>query len=377
MNVNLLSLAKDALGGDFPKLAGQFLGESQGATQSALSLLLPAVVGVIAKKGATQEGATGLMSLINGTSLDAGSTQNVTGLFGGGGAGINALVKAGAAGLVPALFGDKAGALANTLGSSSGIKPASATNLVAMVVPLVLSMLKKFIGDKGLNASSLASLLSAQGPHLQGALDSRITSALGYSDPASFLGGLSGPQAETARRAGAAVAGGAAATTAATKSGLMRWLPWLIGAAALLLIWNLMSGRSGTTEAPEPTAAVTTSAPNAGAPASAAVEVSLPAKVSFDVGSAVIGADGGRTIEAVGEMIRRDELEVSLTGYTDQTGDAAVNEALAKERATAVRDALKAAGVAEERMEMRPPMFIERGSAGGDAAARRVEINKQ
>jgi len=76
-------------------------------------------------------------------------------------------------------------------------------------------------------------------------------------------------------------------------------------------------------------------------------------------------------------MIRRDELEVSLTGYTDQTGDAAVNEALAKERATAVRDALKAAGVAEERMEMRPPMFIERGSAGGDAAARRVEINKQ
>lgn len=53
MNVNLLSLAKDALGGDFPKLAGQFLGESQGATQSALSLLLPAVVGVIAKKGAT------------------------------------------------------------------------------------------------------------------------------------------------------------------------------------------------------------------------------------------------------------------------------------------------------------------------------------
>jgi hypothetical protein len=53
MNANLLSLAQDALGGDFSKLAGQFLGESQGATQTALSSLLPAVIGGIAQKGAT------------------------------------------------------------------------------------------------------------------------------------------------------------------------------------------------------------------------------------------------------------------------------------------------------------------------------------
>lgn len=32
MNANLLSLAQNALGGDFAKLAGQFLGESQGST---------------------------------------------------------------------------------------------------------------------------------------------------------------------------------------------------------------------------------------------------------------------------------------------------------------------------------------------------------
>ena len=37
MNANLLSLAQEAMGGDFSKLAGQFLGESPGATQSALS----------------------------------------------------------------------------------------------------------------------------------------------------------------------------------------------------------------------------------------------------------------------------------------------------------------------------------------------------
>jgi len=54
----------------------------------------------------------------------------------------------------------------------------------------------------------------------------------------------------------------------------------------------------------------------------------------------------------------------------------AKNEELAKSRALAVRDALKAAGVPEASMEMRPPMFVETGAGGGDAEARRVEITR-
>ncbi len=376
MNANLLTLAQDALGGDFSKLAGQFLGESQGATQSALSSLLPAVLGSIAQKGATPQGASGLMSLINGANLDVSSLSNIAGLFGGGGSGVNALLKAGTSSLVPALFGDKAGALVNALSSSSGIKTASATNLLAMIVPLVLTLLKKFMGDKGLNANSLSSLLSSQGPNLQGALDGRMSSALGFASPAAFLSGLGGQAADTAMRAGAAVAGGAAAATTATKSGLMRWLPWLIGAAVLLFLWNLLSGKSTPAPAPAPTAAVTTPAPPpAAAPAMAAV--SLPAKVYFEVGAAAIGADGSKTLGAVADMINKDALKVTVTGYTDKTGDVAKNEELAKSRAAAVRDALKAAGVAEANIEMKPPMFVEVGAAGGDAEARRVEISKQ
>jgi outer membrane protein OmpA-like peptidoglycan-associated protein len=374
MNANLLTLAQDALGGDFSKLAGQFLGESQGATQSALSSLLPAVLGGIAQKGATPQGATGLMSLINDANLDVGSLGNIAGLFGGGGSGVNALLKAGTSSLVPALFGDKAGALVNALSSSSGIKTTSATNMLAMIVPLLLTILKKFMGDKGLNANSLSSLLSSQGPNLQGALDSRMSSALGFASPAAFLSGLGGQAADTAMRAGAAVAGGAAAATTATKSGLMRWLPWLIGAAVLLFLWNLLSGKS--TPAPAPTAAVTAPAP-APAPAPAMAAVSLPAKVYFEVGAASIGADGSKTLNAVADMIKKDDLKVTVTGYTDKTGDVAKNEELAKSRASAVRDALKAAGVAEANIEMKPPIFVEVGAAGGDAEARRVEINKQ
>jgi len=374
MNANLLSLAQDALGSDFSKLAGQFLGESQGSTQTALSSLLPAVIGGIAQKGATPQGASGLISLINGANLDVASLGNIAGLFGGGGSGVNALLKAGTSSLVPGLFGDKAGALVNALSSASGIKSSSATNLLALIVPLVLTFLKKFMGDKGLNANSLSSLLSSQGPNLQGMLDSRMSSALGFASPAAFLSGLGGQAADMARGAGAAVAGGAAAATTATKSGLMRWLPWIIGAAVLLFLWNLLSGRSTPTPAPAPPAAVTAPAP---APAPAAMALSLPAKVYFEVGSAAIGADGSNTIGAAADMIKKDGLKVAVTGYTDKTGDVAKNEELAKSRAAAVRDALKAAGVAETSVEMKPPMFVEIGAGGSDAEARRVEINKQ
>ena len=56
MNANLLSLAQEALGADFSRLAAPFLGESQGATQSALSALLPAVIGASRRRAPRHKG---------------------------------------------------------------------------------------------------------------------------------------------------------------------------------------------------------------------------------------------------------------------------------------------------------------------------------
>jgi len=379
MSANLLQLAQQALGGDFARQAGQFLGESESTTMSAMAGLLPAVLGGIAQKGATPDGASSLLSLIDGAKLDPSVLGNVAGLFGGGGTGANALMKAGTTSLVPALFGDKASGLVNSLASMSGVKGTSAANLVAMVVPLILAFLKKFIGEKGLNASSLSSLLSGQGQYLQGSLDSRITSALGFANPAAFVGTLGGQAVDLSKRAGAAVAGGAtaaatAATAAATqtRTGLMRWLPWLIAAAVLFFLWQWFAGR----QAPAPTPAPTPKAA-APAPTPAPATAGFPVKVYFETGSAAIGADGNAKLAAIAEAIKKDNLKVGITGYTDKTGDVAKNEELAKSRALTVRDALKAAGVAEASMEMRPPMFVEVGAGGSDAEARRVDVSRQ
>jgi hypothetical protein len=381
MNANLLSLAQSALGADFSKMAGQFLGESPSATQGGLSALLPGVLGVIAQKGATSDGASSLMSLINSANLDVNSLGNIGGLFSGGAAGANDLLKTGTSRLVPALLGDKAGALVNALSSSTGIRPASATNLIAMVVPLVLTFLKKLIAERGLNAGSLSSLLASQGPNLQGALDGRITSALGAASPSAFLsslGGAAGATVDTARRAGAAVASGAAAAgataVAETKSAFQRFLPWLIGLAILFVLWLLLWPKApAPTPPPAPQAAAPAAAPAMTAPAFSG----FPAKVYFDSGSATVGPDGTSMINAAADAIKKDNLKVTVTGYTDKTGDTAKNEELAKNRAAAVRDALKAAGVPESNVDMKPPLFVEVGVATDSAEARRVEISKQ
>ncbi|HEY5861758.1 MAG TPA: DUF937 domain-containing protein, partial [Casimicrobiaceae bacterium] len=344
MTTNLLSLAQSVMGSDFSSLASQFLGESPGATQGALTSLLPAVLGGVAQKGATPDGATDLMGLINRSNLDVGSLGNIAGLFGGGSGGANALMKAGTS-LVPALFGDKSGALISALSSASGVKSSTASNLVAMVVPIVLMLIKKLIGEKGLNASSLSSLLAGQGPNLQGALDSRLTSALGFPNPSAFLGTLGSTAADTARRTGAAIAGSAAtaghagpaagtAAVAASKSGLQRWLPWIIGAIILGLLWWMMMAPKAPAPVP-PKAVATAPTPAAPAPAAAAM-AGFPAKVYFDTGSAAVGADGAKVITGAADAIKKDGLKVALTGYTDKTGDTAKNEELAKSRAVAV-----------------------------------------
>lgn len=372
MNDNLLALVQQSLGGDFSRQIGEYLGESQGAAGSALGLLLPAVLTGVVQQGSTPRGASSLMSLLDGANLDVGAPRDLGGLFGSGGAGVNEVLQSGGSNLVAELFGDKGGALANALAAASGVRGDSATNLLAIVVPLVLTFLKKFIADKGLSASSLSSLLAAQGPHLKGALDSRLTTAMGFPDPGALLDGLGSHVSGAA----AAARNGrpAAASNTAEKFSQTRLLPWVIAAALLFMLWNLFYGKPS--EIPQPDIAETT-AP-VFEPDPAAFTAALPARIYFDVGAATVSADGYSTIAAVASMINREGLNVAVTGYTDQSGDLATNEALAKDRVLAVVDALRSEGVPDSAIRMQPPMFVEVGaSEGTDAEARRVDIDLQ
>jgi K(+)-stimulated pyrophosphate-energized sodium pump len=109
------------------------------------------------------------------------------------------------------------------------------------------------------------------------------------------------------------------------------------------------------------------------APAMAAAPVA-PVSIYFEVGKQDLPADAPAQLAALAEAVRADPAKmIDISGYTDATGDPARNEELAKERAKAVREALKAAGVPEERINMKKPEVIT--GSGTEAQARRVEVS--
>ncbi|WP_440112154.1 OmpA family protein [Acidovorax sp. BL-A-41-H1] len=78
--------------------------------------------------------------------------------------------------------------------------------------------------------------------------------------------------------------------------------------------------------------------------------------------------------EALADVVKgvAEGKKAVVSGFHDATGDAALNAELAKQRAFAVRDALKALGVAEDKIELKKPE--ETTAAGTNAEARRVEV---
>jgi ammonium transporter, Amt family len=99
----------------------------------------------------------------------------------------------------------------------------------------------------------------------------------------------------------------------------------------------------------------------------------FPADVKFEVNKSEIPADAVAALKAVAEHLKANaEAKVQVSGFTDKTGDPEKNKELAKARAFAVRDALKAAGIAEDKIVLVKPEAIM--TAGSPEEARRVEL---
>ncbi len=97
-------------------------------------------------------------------------------------------------------------------------------------------------------------------------------------------------------------------------------------------------------------------------------------KFYFASGKAELAAGAG---DALADVVKgaRAGRKLLISGFHDATGDAARNAELAKQRALAVRDALKAAGVAEQQIELKKPEQM--AASGSNAEARRVEVSIQ
>ena len=147
----------------------------------------------------------------------------------------------------------------------------------------------------------------------------------------------------------------------------------IINIVALLIVPLMMQIHGGKVAAAAP-AATTTSA--AAAPAAAADGASVKVengvvKFYFATGKADLAAGGN---EALSETIKAvlGGKKAVISGYHDATGDATANAELAKQRAFAVRDLLKASGIAEDKVELKKSE--QTTGNGSPAEARRVEV---
>ena len=102
-------------------------------------------------------------------------------------------------------------------------------------------------------------------------------------------------------------------------------------------------------------------------------------ELRFLPGQAKLAEQTPPRLSQVAELLsRRSGLSVRLRGYTDSSGEAAMNQALSEKRALAVRDALVALGIAAERIQAEglgeASPIADNGTPQGRARNRRVEV---
>ena len=153
----------------------------------------------------------------------------------------------------------------------------------------------------------------------------------------------------------------------------------LVALVISVVVGTVVVKRVGASAAAKPAPAATAGA----APAAAAAPATLAddaasvlvengvVKFYFATAKAELAAGANEALADVVKGVAEGKKAI-VSGFHDATGDAALNAELAKQRAFAVRDALKALGVAEDKIELKKPE--ETTASGSNAEARRVEV---
>ena len=236
MSINLLDLAKGAIGNQVMGQLGGILGLDNNKTSSAVNAALPAILGGMMSKSSTQEGAGELFKEMN--NHDGGILDDLGGMISGDSG--SGLLKMGTS-LLPMLFGSRQSSLVGTVAKTLGLGDGIASKLLGMLAPIVMGVVGKQTRASNLDASGFANMLSDQKNHLAGAMPAGMGESLGLS---SLLGSASSA-ASSAGRAATSAASGAAnsardavgSVTPKSGGGLGALLP-IIGLGLLgLLAW--------------------------------------------------------------------------------------------------------------------------------------------
>jgi len=401
-----IQLVQDTLTPDIVGRVSGMIGETPATTDSALRRAAPAVLAGVLNNASTAAGAERMRSLIT----DGGWGSELLNDLGsrlGGGSGTSSLLNSGAQ-LISSLFGNKTDGVTDLIASGSGVSRGSASTLLSVAAPIVMSVLGKQMASRGLDASGLSALLAGERTSLLGALPAGVTGLLGLKY--SVLMG-SGAEEATLREPivrEATVREPILRAHEPARSGIGNWWPALLaGLAALAFLIFLVSrgqqpevasSRVDTTPSAAPRQLASITLPDGakltvgeGSPvyqlSSFLADRSasdLPKRFVFDdlhfeSGTTRLTSEGQRTAASLLSVLKAyPSVTVILEGHTDATGDAAANKALSQRRAEAVKRMLVDGGVAADRIEAqgygqeRP--VADNNTDAGRARNRRLEL---
>jgi outer membrane protein OmpA-like peptidoglycan-associated protein/uncharacterized protein YidB (DUF937 family) len=310
------------------------LGISGPTATSALSFLLPAVMG----------------KLTPGGSIPTSIPHDVMGFIGS------------AKGM---LAGGAASAAAGVAGAGKAAGGGVMKWLPWVVAGAAALFLLNYCTKPAVDATKAAAgaAKNAASSTVNAAADAAKAAAATTVDATKAVAGAAGAAA------GAAGAVAGAATTAAVDA----------GKAAVSSATDATKAVAGAaTDAATHAAKAVAEAIPAGAGALSAMINGMPAlKVYFDTGKTALHADFADKAKAVVDYLKANAGSTAVvSGFADPTGNAAANAELSKLRADAVAAAIKAAGIAADRVVMEKPAGAATGGAAmSNAEARRVEVS--
>jgi OmpA-OmpF porin, OOP family len=349
------------------------LGESPAAIQSGLGTAAAATLGGLVSKAGDGNFLNQLIGLVSGSSgqtiLSSLSTLGSSGPTGG----VSDLVNK----FLPMVFGGQQNAVTSLLTQRTGLSSSAASGLLQTIVPLILGFFAKMHASGSLNTSSLASMLTAEGPNLQKYLPTGFLSNL--------FSGTSGVSGKVV----------AAEHAVEDKAKGMNWMAILGVLIALLVVWFVYRALQGSKVDTQPisnaASSVVNTASNAANSAWAALgsffKVTLPDgtelnvpqygvenklilylkdpskpidkdtwfdfdRLLFDTGKATLQPASEEQLNNIALILKANpKVKIKIGGYTDNTGDKAANQKLSEDRANNVMAALQKSGVSPDRMQ--------------------------
>ena len=376
---SLLELVQDAVTPDITRQVSSLVGETPAATDSAVRRAAPAVLASVVNSASTAGGADRLRALVS----EGGWGADVLGSLGArlaGGSGTGTFLSSGAR-LVSNIFGNKTDGITDLIASGSGVQRGSASTILSLIAPIVMSVLGKQIVARGLSTSGLSTMLAGERSSLVAALPAGAAGLLGMKDTGRPLADVADPRPDVRATAAAPIVSerfDPEPETGVPGSGLSRWWPaLLVGLAAVAMLFLLTRGRQTDVASmrPEPAASPRQLA-SVNLPGGVRISVDqgssvhqlstyladsaaggLPKRFVFDdlhfeTGTTRLTPQGQRTVESLAAVLKAyPTVRVTLEGHTDATGDPTSNKTLSLQRAEAVKQMLTNTGIAADRLQ--------------------------